>query len=252
MTKSTFGFHKLIGATIKTVVSDGVGDVITLIDTDGVKYRVLVEGDGLVSLTKKSPRKPRAKKSGLSDDWPVPKGPSHPSVKEIAEFNKLNERLIEVKKSFPAWPYPTKEQYEVRSEERSSIAKELKKNKKLWKKHKAQQHSADTLSQSSLNLHYVSIHVIEKVLKPIVASRLHFEERKIVPHTLIFKDSITDELDRVEFLMAVEDAFGLELPDTWLTENYDNVKFERFVTELHVRLNSKLFVETRKYVPGLR
>ena len=54
--------------------------------------------------------------------------------------------------------------------------------------------------------------VFEKVQK-IVAEQLNVELDKVQRETSFLEDLNADSLDQVELIMAVEDEFGIEVPD---------------------------------------
>ena len=54
--------------------------------------------------------------------------------------------------------------------------------------------------------------VFEKVQK-IVAEQLNVELDKVQMETSFLEDLNADSLDQVELIMAVEDEFGIEVPD---------------------------------------
>lgn len=50
-------------------------------------------------------------------------------------------------------------------------------------------------------------------VKPILAKQLEADENKITPSSDIVEDLGADSLDSVEIVMAIEDEFGIEIPD---------------------------------------
>lgn len=54
--------------------------------------------------------------------------------------------------------------------------------------------------------------VFEKV-RDIIAEQLDVDKNSITPETNLMKDLEADSLDAVEIIMAIEDEFGLEIPD---------------------------------------
>lgn len=50
-------------------------------------------------------------------------------------------------------------------------------------------------------------------IRTILAEQLGIDQYDITPETDIMKDLEADSLDVVEIIMAVEDEFGIEIPD---------------------------------------
>ena len=48
----------------------------------------------------------------------------------------------------------------------------------------------------------------------IIKDQLGIEDREITPDTSLMKDLEADSLDAVEIIMALEDEFNVEIPDT--------------------------------------
>ncbi len=48
----------------------------------------------------------------------------------------------------------------------------------------------------------------------IIKDQLGVEDREITPETSLMKDLEADSLDAVEIIMAIEDEFNVEIPDT--------------------------------------
>ena len=59
--------------------------------------------------------------------------------------------------------------------------------------------------------------VFDKV-KEIIVDQLDVDESSITPETSLVKDLEADSLDAVELNMALEDAFGVSIPDEELAE----------------------------------
>ena len=49
--------------------------------------------------------------------------------------------------------------------------------------------------------------------KEIIMEQLQVEESEITMETNLMKDLSADSLDAVEIIMAIEDEFGIEIPD---------------------------------------
>ena len=54
--------------------------------------------------------------------------------------------------------------------------------------------------------------VFDKI-KEIIMEQLQVEESEITMDTNLMKDLSADSLDAVEIIMAIEDEFGIEIPD---------------------------------------
>ena len=54
---------------------------------------------------------------------------------------------------------------------------------------------------------------IEEMVIEIVAHQLGVSMHEVVPSASFIKDLGTDSLDIVELIMALEDGFGLDIPD---------------------------------------
>lgn len=58
----------------------------------------------------------------------------------------------------------------------------------------------------------VSKEIVEKV-KQIISEQLGVDEAEVTPSASFVDDLGADSLDRVELVMALEEAFDLEIPD---------------------------------------
>jgi acyl carrier protein len=54
---------------------------------------------------------------------------------------------------------------------------------------------------------------VEKKIMSIIAEQLGMEESEIKPEAQFIEDLQADSLDIVELVMAMEEEFGLEIPD---------------------------------------
>ena len=50
-------------------------------------------------------------------------------------------------------------------------------------------------------------------IRDIIAEQLDVDKESITPETNLLKDLEADSLDAVEIIMAIEDEFGIEIPD---------------------------------------
>ena len=63
--------------------------------------------------------------------------------------------------------------------------------------------------------------MFEKVVE-IIREQLSVEDKEITMETSLMKDLEADSLDAVEIIMALEDEFGMEIPDTE-AENFKSI-----------------------------
>ena len=63
--------------------------------------------------------------------------------------------------------------------------------------------------------------VFDKI-KEIIIEQLQVEESEITMDTNLMKDLSADSLDAVEIIMAIEDEYGIEIPDE-VAENFTKV-----------------------------
>ena len=59
-------------------------------------------------------------------------------------------------------------------------------------------------------------------LKDIIAEQLQVDKSEIKENTSLLKDLEADSLDAVEIIMAIEDEFGIEIPDED-AEGFNNI-----------------------------
>jgi len=76
---------------------------------------------------------------------------------------------------------------------------------------------------------------VEETLKDIVIRIVHCDESVLTP-TSTWKDIKADSLDLVQILVAIEDAYGIEIPDED-AEKFQN--FGDFVAYIEARLAEK-------------
>jgi acyl carrier protein len=60
---------------------------------------------------------------------------------------------------------------------------------------------------------------VEKKIKEIIMNQLDLDEKEITPEAAFIDDLGADSLDIVEMVMAMEEAFDLEIPD----EDVENI-----------------------------
>ena len=54
---------------------------------------------------------------------------------------------------------------------------------------------------------------VAEQVRALIAKQLEVEEGKVVPEASLVDDLGADSLDAVELVMAIEEEFGLEIPD---------------------------------------
>jgi len=67
------------------------------------------------------------------------------------------------------------------------------------------------MSEISARSHYMSS--LEEKVKKIIAEQLSVSEDQITPAASFVEDLGADSLDTVELVMALEEEFGIEIPD---------------------------------------
>lgn len=63
--------------------------------------------------------------------------------------------------------------------------------------------------------------MFDKVVE-LIREQLGVEDKEITMETSLMKDLEADSLDAVEIIMALEDEFGIEIPDTE-AENFKSI-----------------------------
>jgi acyl carrier protein len=61
---------------------------------------------------------------------------------------------------------------------------------------------------------------VEEKLKQIIVNQLGVEESAVIPKAKFVEDLGADSLDIVELVMAMEEAFGVDIPD----EDAENIR----------------------------
>jgi acyl carrier protein len=75
---------------------------------------------------------------------------------------------------------------------------------------------------------------VEKKVKEIVAEQLGRDENEVTSEASFIDDLGADSLDIVELVMAMEDEFGIEIPD----EEAEKIKTVKDVIE-YIKANAK-------------
>lgn len=65
-----------------------------------------------------------------------------------------------------------------------------------------------------------AVFMIFDKIKDIIIDQLQVEEADVAMETNLMKDLSADSLDAVEIIMAIEDEFGIEIPD----EDVENIQ----------------------------
>lgn len=65
-----------------------------------------------------------------------------------------------------------------------------------------------------------AVFMIFDKIKDIIIDQLQVEESDVAMDTNLMKDLSADSLDAVEIIMAIEDEFGIEIPD----EDAENIQ----------------------------
>ena len=64
-----------------------------------------------------------------------------------------------------------------------------------------------------LLINYINMSEVLEKVKKIIIDHLGVEEEKVVPAASFIDDLGADSLDQVELVMAIEEEFGIEIPD---------------------------------------
>ena len=76
---------------------------------------------------------------------------------------------------------------------------------------------------------------IDDKVKQIIIDQLGVEESEVTANASFVDDLGADSLDRVELIMAIEEAFGLEIPD----DQAENIKTVQDAVQ-YIEKNSKV------------
>ncbi|GAA7146965.1 hypothetical protein HpBGD45_10380 [Helicobacter pylori] len=82
---------------------------------------------------------------------------------------------------------------------------ELQNNLREWRKSKDQQNNNKTFNTNDANLF--------ETIQAVIAEQLNIDVSQVTPEAKFVKDLGVDSLDIVELIMALEERFGIEIPD---------------------------------------
>ncbi|GAA7155968.1 acyl carrier protein [Helicobacter pylori] len=82
---------------------------------------------------------------------------------------------------------------------------ELQNNLREWRKSKDQQNNNKTFNTNDTNLF--------ETIQAVIAEQLNIDASQVTPEAKFVKDLGVDSLDIVELIMALEERFGIEIPD---------------------------------------
>ncbi|GAA7827132.1 hypothetical protein HpMS151_09400 [Helicobacter pylori] len=82
---------------------------------------------------------------------------------------------------------------------------ELQNNLREWRSQKNQQNNNKTFNTNDTNLF--------ETIQAVIAEQLEIDVSQVTPEAKLVKDLGVDSLDIVELIMALEERFGIEIPD---------------------------------------
>ncbi len=82
---------------------------------------------------------------------------------------------------------------------------ELQNNLREWRSQKNQQNNNKTFNTNDTNLF--------ETIQAVIAEQLNIDASQVTPEAKLVKDLGVDSLDIVELIMALEERFGIEIPD---------------------------------------
>ncbi|WP_223823349.1 acyl carrier protein, partial [Helicobacter pylori] len=82
---------------------------------------------------------------------------------------------------------------------------ELQNNLREWRRTKNQQNNNKAFNTNDTNLF--------KTIQAVIAEQLNIDASQVTPEAKFVKDLGVDSLDIVELIMALEERFGIEIPD---------------------------------------
>ncbi|GAA7171015.1 hypothetical protein HpBGD53_10940 [Helicobacter pylori] len=82
---------------------------------------------------------------------------------------------------------------------------ELQNNLREWRRSKNQQNNNKAFNTNDTNLF--------ETIQAVIAEQLEIDVSQVTPEAKLVKDLGVDSLDIVELIMALEERFGIEIPD---------------------------------------
>ncbi len=82
---------------------------------------------------------------------------------------------------------------------------ELQNNLREWRKSKNSQNNNKTFNTNDTNLF--------ETIQAVIAEQLEIDASQVTPEAKFVKDLGVDSLDILELIMALEERFGIEIPD---------------------------------------